>query len=150
MSDIIRQRVIEMFEYNPLFSKFEFNSFNIQKIWAPEIGEYYDFNFISNTADRWVFLRIEDFGKQKKMVIWINFLKNKKPINFDVESYFNLYIKTVDIKGRFSFNSNSQEELIERLSENLEYIVKHSDEKLRDVILGKKWVELGFDWHDYK
>ena len=72
----------------PLFSSYELIKKDIQDLSSPTKVTNYDFVFISEKYNRWLFVRLSDFFKHQNMVIWINELINKKHTNIDLSSYF--------------------------------------------------------------
>ena len=135
---------------NILFKEYKLSTKNKQKITGPVKVTEYDFVFISDIKNRWLFIRIEDFFSYQKLIIWINLLNDKKPVNFDVQSYFITELNLKNIKQNMIFKAKSEIELEEILKSIFEFIIKNSDENLKEILEGNIWIDTPFDWLDYK
>jgi len=49
-----------------------------------------------------------------------------------------------------AIKAKTEQELSDFLSSIFEYLVQHMDDKLKDLLLGEIWIDMPFDWHDYK
>ena len=110
----------------------------------------YDFVFISEKYNRWLFVRLSDFFKHQNMVIWINELINKKHTNIDLSSYFISKLNNKTIKQKLVFKVNSENDLKDELEKTFKYINEQMDDKLKKVVLGELWIDMPVDWGDYK
>lgn len=144
-------KVLEMvLKSEILFSEYTLNSENIQESTSPTKFTQYDFQFISEKYDRWLFIRIKDFFSHQEIVILINYLKFKKSININVKEYFISMLNKKNVKQKMIFKSNSEEELFSKLKPLFDFLVNNLDDNLRRVILGEKWIDMPMDWGEYK
>jgi hypothetical protein len=123
---------------------------NTQKINSPTKITEYDFTFISENHDRWLFIRIQDFFTHQKLIIFLNQLNFKKNINLDIESFFISELKNNTVKQKLIFKSKSEVELENHLQQIFKYLVDNSNKQLDEIITGKIWVDIPFGWGDYK
>jgi hypothetical protein len=123
---------------------------NVRKINSPTKIIEYDFTFISEINNRWLFVRIQDFFSHQKLVILINQLGDKKNINIDIQNFFISELGNKTIKQKLIFKSKSQDELERELESIFKYIMANANEKLKEIITGKVWIDVPFDWGDYK
>lgn len=134
----------------PLFSSYELIKKDIQDLSSPTKVTNYDFVFISEKYNRWLFVRLSDFFKHQNMVIWINELINKKHTNIDLSSYFISKLNNKTIKQKLVFKVNSENDLKDELEKTFKYINEQMDDKLKKVVLGELWIDMPVDWGDYK
>ncbi|MDZ4756973.1 MAG: hypothetical protein SGJ10_02385 [Bacteroidota bacterium] len=148
--DLIGRLLERILSFNILFNDYILSTKNIQKNNNPVKVTEYDFVFVSDIKNRWMFIRIEDFFTYQKLIIWINQINDKKPINFDVLSYFLSELDLKNIKQKMIFKAKSEIELEKIIESIFEFIVNNSDEKLKGIFEGKIWIDTPFDWGDYK
>lgn len=134
----------------PLFSSYELIKKDIQDLSSPTKVTNYDFVFISEKYNRWLFVRLSDFFKHQNMVIRINELINKKHTNIDLSSYFISELNNKTIKQKLVFKVNSENDLKDELEKTFKYIDEQMDVKLKKAVLGELWIDMPFDWGDYK
>ena len=134
----------------PLFSSYELIKKDIQDLSSPTKVTNYDFVFISEKYNRWLFVRLSDFFKHQNMVIWINELINKKHTNIDLSSYFISKLNNKTIKQKLVFKVNSENDLKDELEKTFKQINEQMDDKLKKVVLGELWIDMPVDWGDYK
>lgn len=135
--------------YN-LFFDYTLVNKGIQKISSPTKIIEYDFTFISEKTNRWLFIRIQDFLSHQKLIIFINQLNDKKNVNLDIQNFYISELKNNTIKQKLIFKSKSEVELKKDLESIFKYLIDNSNEQLKGIITGKTWVDMPFDWGDYK
>lgn len=134
----------------PLFSSYKLIRKDIQELSSPTKVTNYDFVFISEKYNRWLFVRLQDFFKHQNLVIWINELIDKKNTNIDFENYFISLLNNKAIKQKLIFKINSESDLKSELGRIFLYINEHMDDKLKKVVTGELWIDMPVDWGDYK
>lgn len=133
-----------------LFFDYILISKNIQKINTPSKIVEFDFTFSSEKNNRWFFIRIQDFFSHQKLIIMLNQLNEKKNVNIDIQSFFISKLKNNTIKQKMIFKSTSEVELKNQLERIFEYLIENSDNQLKEIINGELWIDMPFDWSDYK
>ena len=96
----------EVIKDSDLFDGYELLEQRNIKIKTPRVIYQYDNIYVNELKNRWLFIRIQDYFKYQRIIIWINKLIDKDVSNLDIENYFieNLnssYI--VKVSGQFSF-----------------------------------------------
>jgi len=148
--DLIGRLLERILSLNILFKDYILSNKNVQKINGPVKVTEYDFVFVSENKNRWIFIRIEDFFTYQKLIIWVNQKIDKKPINFDVQGYFISELDLKNIKQKMIFKAKTEIELEKIIEGIFKFIVNNSDEKLKGIFEGKIWIDTPFDWGDYK
>uniref|UniRef100_UPI00404A0C8A hypothetical protein n=1 Tax=Flavobacterium sp. TaxID=239 RepID=UPI00404A0C8A len=143
----ILERILKSYT---IFFDFSLINKGTQKINSPTKITEYDFTFISENYDRWLFIRIQDFFAHQKLIIFLNQLNVKKNINLDIESFFISELKNNTVKQKLIFKSKSEVELEKHLESIFKYLNDNSNEQLKEIIKGKTWINMPFDWGDYK
>lgn len=134
----------------PIFSGYSTQRQEIQKIKSPVVATFYDTTLESKIADRWLFVRVEDFYKYQKVIIWVNFLNNRRSVNFDIERYLVEHLQIKNINQELVFKSKTDDGFKEMFKGVLEFISENIDEKVRLLLSGQFWLDMPFDWQGYK
>ncbi len=68
---------------------------------------------------------------------------------FEVSEYFRL-IRKLDYRKKFDLNDYPGETLSDKLSHFFTWLQSVTDEQLINIFKGEDWVDVPFDWGDYK
>jgi hypothetical protein len=133
-----------------LFDTYEVKRSDEKTVKSPIIRTNYDLVLESKLYDRWLFIRIEDFYKYQKLVIWFNKLWYPEPVNFSLERYFagNENLNKSEIK--WVIKIKTKENLVDKIRAIIDVIEQQNLEKVKDIIKGQSWIDLPFDWEGYK
>ncbi len=133
-----------------LFDTYEVKRSDEMTVRSPIIKTNYDLVFESKLYDRWLFIRIEDYYKYQKLVIWFNKLMHPEPVNFSLERYFagNEDLNNNEIK--WVINVKTKEDLVDKIRAVIDVIEQQNLGKVKDIIKGQSWIDLPFDWEGYK
>lgn len=146
MLKIINDKIIS----KEIFNGYKAVEYNAYKISSPTIIVMYDYIYINENADRWMFINIEMHSNYIKLKIELNKLLLKEPSNLNIENYFIENYKNKSISKLMSFTIKSEEDLKECLEKIFVYIDKNSDKILQEIFRGKHWRKQKFDWYDYR
>ncbi len=148
--DIIGEILVRILKSYALFFDYTLIQRNIQKVNSPTKIINFDFTFISEKNDRWLFVRIQDFYSYQKLIIFINKLADKESSNLDIQNFYVSELKNNTIKQKLIFKYKSDIELEKNLGSIFKYLIDNSNEKLKEIITGKMWIDMPIDWGDYK
>lgn len=142
--NVVKQVIIS----NDFFDNYVLSKWNMDKVSVDHV----DYNFIltSKSYNRWMLFRVSDFGKYKKVVIWLNVLETPKSANFDLQIYFTLTLKVPSLEYKFRFTSNTKNEFAKGIQNVLNYIINNLDDNGKLILEGKYWIDFPFNWHEYK
>lgn len=148
--DLIEQILKKVMKSHEIFLNYKLVKVHTQKISSPTKIVEYNFSFISEEKERQILIRINDFYNYQNLVVWITNLESQFLNKIDVKLYFLEFLKNKGIKQQLIFKSKSEIELDEYLKHIFKYLLCNCDEQFREIINGKKWIEMPFDWGDYK
>ena len=137
-------------EGSSIFRGYDLKNTNYKSVKSPTIKTQYDLRFESPQFNRWLFVRIEDYHKYQKTIIWLNKLDKSESVNFDIERFFVEVKKIKKFKNQVIFKTDSLEKLDSEIKKLLEQIEGLKEGKLNDIIEGRDWSNLPFDWMGYK
>lgn len=149
-TDDIANVIIKVTNESSLLKGYLFAEKRIQNISLPTKVTQYDFTFVSELKDRWLLVRIEDYSSYQQLIIWLNTFKIKEAVNLDVQSYFKRELKVKNIKKKMIFKAHLKSDLEIRMTSVLSFIEKNSDVIFTDILDGKRWIEIPFDWGNYR
>ena len=130
-----------------LFCNYKLIKTDYKRITKPTVITQYDCYFIFE--NRKLQVRINDYFKNQTIAIWIDKLDDSNLNRFNLEYYF-LDIGIKQIKQKLIFKSNSKNKLKKKIGGILNFIYLNTDDVLKKVLSGEKWIEMPFDWGDYK
>lgn len=134
----------------PIFSNYKLIKTEVSIEKTPVKVTNYDFLFVSVIDNRWFFFRIQDYYNYQKLILWLNKLNDKRNVNFDICSYFIKELGDTSLKLRRKMNIDSIAKLDDQIMNVIKYIVEKMDDNLNSIFLGKTWIDMQFDWGDYK
>ncbi len=143
----ILERILKSYA---IFFDFSLINKSNQKINSPTKITEYDFVFISEENNRWLFIRLQDFFSHQKLILLINQLDDKKSVNLNIQNFYISELKNNTIKQKLIFKSKSEVELKNHLQHIFKYLMDNLNEQLKEIIAGKIWIDIPFDWGDYK
>jgi hypothetical protein len=147
----IEEILSRILSFHPLFFGFKLIKKNIEKKhFRDTLFINYNFEFISEIKKRNITIVIQDSRTSQTVWFWIKNLENENTTPLSISDFFIKCLKNNAIKQILIFKCKSELEFEENLSVIIDYIVNKSDDQLKKVIEGKVWIEIPFDWSDYK
>ena len=144
--------IIEAFEKSmktdPVFETYNFEKYEIQNLSNPTKIVRYIFKFISN--ERQVIFHLNDFYSHITISAFVRNLKDISSNKFDIELYCIGELKNKTIKQKLIFRFNTVEDLKKNIGRTIDFLIKSMDEKLKKIILGEDWIDMPFEWGNYK
>lgn len=134
----------------PLFSSYKLINKDIQKLSSPTKVSNYNFIFYSLSSHRELYVQIQDFFKFQKITFWIRNELDVKSNRLNLLNYFISELNNRSIKQKLVFKITTENDLEKSLKKIFEYLAICSDDKLKEVIRGKIWIDTPFDWGEYK
>lgn len=131
-----------------LLSEYIVEDINVQHLTHPTIIKSYNFTYCSEAQKRKIHIRIHDFTKLQNLLLWIRNTEDNQSNPIDLEQYFIHYLKNKTVKQKLIFKVKSITELEKKIVYILHYINQYSDDRLRNIISGKEWVNVEFDWRE--
>ena len=141
--------ILECVNKNQLFEGYKLYELNTTNSKHPKVVTQYNFYFKSTLFSRKMQLIIKDYFKNQKIEIFIDKLDDSNLNRFDVKYHF-LSLKINDVKQKFIFKCNTENELSKIFCDILNYISDKSDDSLKKILYGEDWVDTPFDWNGYK
>lgn len=139
-----------MIKNSNLFDGYELFEQRSVEIKSPTVIFQYDNIYINKLKNRWLFLRIEDYFKNQRIIIWINKLQDKDVSNLDVENYFIKNLNKNKIKQKMIFSVDKLDDFQKTFRDIVQFIEDNSDEVLKNIFNGSLWIKQNFDWNGYK
>ena len=146
----ITQTIENIINSFPVFSNYKLIKCEVSDEKSPIKITNYDFLFTSELDNRWFFFRIQDCYNYQKLILWLNKLNDKNNVNFDIYAYFIKELDDKSIKQRIVLKVDSIEKLHDQLMNAMQYIVEKMDNNVKNVLLGTTWIDMEFNWGDYK
>ncbi len=140
----------EVIKNSNLFDGYELFEQRSVEIKSPTVIFQYDNIYINKLKNRWLFLRIEDYFKNQRIIIWINKLQDKDVSNLDVENYFIKNLNKNKIKQKMIFSVDKLDDFQKTFRDIVQFIEDNSDEVLKNIFNGSLWIKQNFDWNGYK
>ena len=140
----------EVIKNSNLFDGYELFEQRSVEIKSPTVIFQYDNIYINKLKNRWLFLRIEDYFKNQRIVIWINKFQDKDVSNLDVENYFIKNLNKNKIKQKMIFSVDKLDDFQKTFRDIVQFIEDNSDEVLKNIFNGSLWIKQNFDWNGYK
>ncbi len=140
----------EVIKNSNLFDGYELFEQRGVEIKSPMVIFQYDNIYINKLKNRWLFLRIEDYFKNQRIIIWINKLEDKDVSNLDVENYFIKNLNKNKIKQKMIFSVDKLDDFQKTFRDIVQFIEDNSDEVLKNIFNGSLWIKQNFDWNGYK
>jgi uncharacterized ubiquitin-like protein YukD len=140
----------EVIKNSNLFDGYELFEQRSVEIKSPTVIFQYDNIYINKLKNRWLFLRIEDYFKNQRIIIWINKLEDKDVSNLDVENYFIKNLNKNKIKQKMIFSVDKLDDFQKTFRDIVQFIEDNSDEVLKNIFNGSLWIKQNFDWNGYK
>ena len=140
----------EVIKDSDLFDGYELLEQRNIKIKTPRVIYQYDNIYVNELKNRWLFIRIQDYFKYQRIIIWINKLIDKDVSNLDIENYFIENLNKNQIKQKMIFSVDKLEDFQRRFGNSIQFIEDNSDDTLRNIFNGNIWIKQNFDWNGYK
>ena len=140
----------EVVKVSNLFDGYELLKQRNIKIKAPRVIYQYDNIYVNELKNRWLFIRIEDYFKNQRIIIWINKLIDKDVSNLDIENYFIENLNKNQIKQKMIFSVDKLDDFQRRFGNSIQFIEDNSDDTLKNIFNGNLWIKQNFDWNGYK
>ncbi|MDI1235072.1 MAG: hypothetical protein PSX81_12375 [bacterium] len=94
--------------------------------------------YIDYASDSLISLSFSRFNEDGYINSWLRFV-----------DYFDKYKNIPDSKGKF-FLSNNSETIEAELKQFFDWLISATDPQLIDILQGKDWVDIPFDWGEYR
>jgi len=148
--DMISKLLQNVLKSYAVFFNYTLVRCDVRKSNTPTKTTNYDFTYVSEKNNRWLFIRVQDFFTHQNLIILINKLTNKRNVNIDVKNYFISELNDKNVKQKLIFKSNTEDNLEIALKKIFGHLMKHADGTLKKVLLGEIWIDMPMDWGDYK
>ena len=135
--------------HNSLFTDYILEDYKIRKLKSPTLVKQYNFYLKSTKFNRKVQIRINDYHKNQNLEIWIDKMDDSNLNRFNVKYHF-LNLKINTIKQKLKFKCSSENDLYRSVDGILNFINENADIKLIKIFKGEDWVDMPFDWGEYK
>lgn len=141
----VKKSIVE----SPLLTDYILEDYVIRKLKNPTSVTQHNFYLKSSAFNRKVQIRINDFYKNQNLEIWIDKLDDSNLNRFNVKYHF-LNLKINTIRQKLKFKCDSENDLNRSVYGILNFIYENADLKLRKIFKGKDWIDMPFDWGEYK